>query len=148
MLKSNEAKKTDDWSPDGKYILYEKVDPKSKFDLWVLPTSGDNKPVPYLQTESNEAHARFSPNGKWVAYASDESGRTELYVQSFPAGRGKWQISTSGGDQPSWRRDGKELFYVAPDGKLRAVEIEEADSTFQPAGIDDSFRSYDLPNIP
>ncbi len=59
---------------------------------------------------------------------------TEIYVQSFPAGRGKWQISTNGGDQPSWRRDGNELFYAGPDGKLRAVEIKEANSTFQPAG--------------
>ncbi len=134
LLKSNHAKWPDDWSPDGKYISYENVDPKTNFDLWLLPTFGDRKPVPYLVTEFNEAHSRFSPNGKWVAYASDESGRTELYVQSFPAGRGKWQISKNGGDQPSWRRDGKELFYVGPDGKLRAVEIKEARSTFQPGG--------------
>jgi len=134
LLKTDVPKYPDDWSPDGKYILYENVNPETQFDLWVLPIFGDRKTFPYLTTKFNEAHSRFSPNGKWIAYASDESGITELYVQSFPAGGGKWQISTNGGDQPSWRSDGKELFYVAPDGKLRAVEIKEASSTFQPGG--------------
>jgi Tol biopolymer transport system component len=132
LLKTGSVKYADDWSYDGKYILYENVDPKTKFDLWILPVFGDRKPFPYLTSGFNEAHARFAPDGKWIVYASDESGRTELYVQSFPTGKGKWQISKGGGDQPFWRQDGKELFYVAPDGKLRAVEILESSDTIQP----------------
>ncbi len=114
----------DDWSLDGRFILYE-LDggPKTKYDLWVLPLAGERKPFPFLQTEFTETHAQFSPDGRWVAYASDESGRAEVYVQSFPASGGKWQVSTSGGDQPHWRRDGKELFYLAPDKRLMAGPV-------------------------
>src|SRR6185295_17147348 len=74
----------DDWTLDGRYILYEASDPKTKFDLWILPMTGERKPFPYLQTEFNETHSQFSPDGRWVAYVSDESGRPEVYVQSFP----------------------------------------------------------------
>jgi Tol biopolymer transport system component len=77
-----------------------------------------------VQTEFNEGHGRFSPDGKWVAYASDESGRAEVYVQPFPGPGQRWQISTTGGDQPAWRSDGKEFFYIAPDRKLMAVSIK------------------------
>ena len=113
----------DDWSLDGRYLLYESNDPKTKFDLWLLPMVGDRKPVPFLQTQFNEAHAQFSPEGRWVAYASDESGRAEVYVQAVGASGGKWQISTGGGDQPRWRRDGKELFYLSPARQLMSVPI-------------------------
>jgi len=113
----------DDWSMDGRYILYESNDPKTKFDLWVLPLTGDRKPYPFLQTEFNDTHSQFSPDGRWVAYVSDESGRPEVYVQSFAASGGKWQISTGGGDQPQWRRDGKELFYLSSTKKLMSVSI-------------------------
>jgi len=131
---SNSAKFADDWSADGKYIVFENEDSKSKYDLWVLPTFGDKKPRPYLTTDFNEAHAQFSPDGKWVAYGSDEIGRTEIYIRPFPnASAGKWQVSTGGGDQPSWRKDGKELFYLAPDGKLMAVDVE-MDTSFR-AGV-------------
>ena len=114
----------DSWSSDGRYILYDKNGgPQTKVDLWVLPITGDKKPFPYLLTEFEEAHAQFSPDGRWVAYASTESGKPEVYVQSFPVGSGKWQISTTGGDQPTWRSDGKELFYVAPDNSLMTVPV-------------------------
>jgi hypothetical protein len=89
----------------------------------VLPLTGERKPYLFLQTEFNETHAQFSPDGRFVCYTSDESGRAEVYVQSFPAAGGKWQISTGGGDQAQWRRDGKELFYMAPDKNLMAVPI-------------------------
>jgi len=113
--------------------LYEDSDPKTKTDLWVLSLP-DKKPQPFLQTEFNEAHAKFSPDGKWVAYASDEIGRPEIYVRSFPTAEGgKWQISTAGGDQPYWRKDGKELYYLAPDGKIMVVEIK-TDKSFE-AGV-------------
>ncbi len=116
----------DDWTTTakgGEFIIYETEQPKTRFDLYVLPLSGDRKPVPFLQTEFNETHAQFSPDGRWVAYVSDESGRAEVFVQSFPVSGGKWMLSTTGGDQPQWRRDGRELFYLTPDKKLMAVAV-------------------------
>jgi eukaryotic-like serine/threonine-protein kinase len=128
----------DDWSLDGRFIIYNqatnglsgKAAGKNgpSRDLWILPLDGDRKPYPFLQTEFNETHARFSPDSKWVAYISDETGRAEVYVQSFPASGGKWQISTGGGDQPQWRRDGKELFYLSPDRKLMAVQVKTGET--------------------
>jgi Tol biopolymer transport system component len=114
----------DSVSPDGKYLIYE-LDggPEKKFDLWMLPLFGDRTPQPYLSTSFVESHAAFSPDGRWVAYTSDESGRTEVFVQSFPASGGKWQVSIAGGDQPMWSSDGKELYYIAPDRNLMSVAI-------------------------
>ncbi|MEP6704957.1 MAG: hypothetical protein ABJB34_09140, partial [Acidobacteriota bacterium] len=114
----------DSCSRDGKYLLYESNGgPKTKVDLWVLPLTGGGSPFPYLVTDFDEAHAQFSPDGRWIAYTSDESGKAEVYVQSFPVGAGKWQISTTGGDQPQWRNDGKELFYMSQDRNLMGVSI-------------------------
>ena len=133
LLTSDIAKEAPDWSSDGRYILYQNIDPKTKRDLWVLPLFGDKQPLPFLVTEFNESQGHFSPDGHWVAYTSEESGRPEVYVQSFPVTGGKWQISTSGGGQPVWRRDGRELFYIDPDRKLMSVEVK-AGATFE-AGI-------------
>ena len=119
-----------DCSKDGKYILFQTSGATTGSDLWVLPLFGDTKPYPVLQSEFNEVQGRFSPDGRWIAYASNESGRSEIYVQSFPPAGGKWQISSGGGAQPHWRRDGKELFYIAPDKKLMAVEVK-AGATFE-----------------
>jgi eukaryotic-like serine/threonine-protein kinase len=114
----------DSWSRDGRYLLFEKNSGAgTRFDLWVLPMIGDPTPFPYLETAFQETHSQFSQDGRWVAYASDESGRTEVYIQSFPIGNGKWQVSTAGGDQPQWGADGKELFYMAADRNLMAVSI-------------------------
>jgi len=129
----------EDWSPDGRYLLYTVYDLKTKTDLWVLPASGtpeSHKPIPYLMTPASEGQGRFSPNGHWVAYTSDESspGQYQIYVQSFPAGSGKFQVSVgTGGTQPRWSRDGKELFYLSAEGKLMAVDVKTA-PTFE-AGI-------------
>jgi serine/threonine protein kinase/Tol biopolymer transport system component len=109
-----------DWSRDGKNVLYR----GEVGNLWVLPLSGDAKPYPLLQSEFSENKGHFSPDGRYFAYVSNESGTPEVYVQSFPPAGGKWQISTGGGSQPHWRRDGKELFYVSPDRKLMAVSIK------------------------
>ncbi|HJU61452.1 MAG TPA: protein kinase, partial [Candidatus Binatia bacterium] len=111
------------WSHDGKFVIFESSLPKTGSDLFVLPLFGDMKPYPVLATEFNETHGRFSPDGRWLAYVSNESGRNEVYVQSFPASGGKWQVSTTGGAQPQWRSDGKELFYMAPDRRLMAVDV-------------------------
>src|SRR5262249_10268948 len=122
-LASEDAKSVDDWSPDGTLLLYEDVSPRTATDLWVLPLAGERKPAVYLQTPFDETHARFSPDGRFVAYTSNESGRDEVYVQTFPAGGGKWQISTEGGDQAQWRADGRELLFLGLDRKLRAVAV-------------------------
>jgi len=113
-----------DWSRDGKFIVYAQFAGNRGSDLWLLPMEGDHKPVPYLQTPFNEVSGQFSPDGKWMAYASNESGLPQVYVQPIPATGAKWQVSTAGGDQPRWRRDGKELFYISGDEKLTAVPVK------------------------
>jgi len=119
-----------DWSADGKFIVFEAGGANQNgSDLWVLPLFGDMKPYLILQTQFNETQGHFSPDGRWLAYVSNESGRAEVYVQSFPPSGGKWQVSTTGGAQPLWRRDGKELFYLTTDRKLMAVPVN-ADQTF------------------
>lgn len=130
LLVSRTTKFPDDISPDDKYLIYDDY-AGSSLDLWILPMTGDQKPFPYLQTAANEGHGQFSPDGKWIAYVSDESGRTEIYVQGFPEKNvGKWQISSAGGDQPQWRRDGKELFYLAPDKTLVSVDVRLTERGF------------------
>jgi serine/threonine protein kinase/Tol biopolymer transport system component len=124
LLQSNQRKDPTDWSADGHFLLYNQFDPKTNIDLWVLPLSGDKKPIPFLRTEYTERDASFSPDGKWIAYTSDELGKEEIYVQAFPASGAKWQISKNGGTRAKWRRDGKELFYLASDRKFMAVEVE------------------------
>jgi len=103
--------------------MYESTDPKTGTDLWILPLEGERKPVPFLKREFNEQSGQFSPDGHWVAYTSDESGRGEIYVAPFPGSGGKHQVSLAGGEQPRWRADGKKLFYIAPDNRLMAAEI-------------------------
>ncbi len=114
-----------DWSLDGRFIIYGDGDPKTGEDLTILSLEGDRKPRPFLRTQFNEVEARFSPDGRWVAYVSDESGRSEVYVRSFAeAGQGaKRQISIAGGTSPRWRRDGRELFFIAADKKLMTVPV-------------------------
>jgi Tol biopolymer transport system component len=119
------------WSRDGRFLLYDVRAPKSNDTIWVLPLDGDRKPVPFLVTEFNEYGARFSPDSHWVAYISDESGQSEIYVRSFAmnsAGTaveagGKWQISNGSGYAPRWRGDGRELYYLSEGGQAMAVEI-------------------------
>ncbi|HTF38520.1 MAG TPA: hypothetical protein VK651_09440, partial [Blastocatellia bacterium] len=124
LLKSSEEKVADDWSSDGRLILYETANPKTIWDLWVLPMSGDRKPVLFLQTKFTEQQAQFSPDGKWIAYTSDESGAPEVYVRTFPDSGARWRVSTGGGAQPRWRRDGRELFYIAVDRKLMVLDVK------------------------
>lgn len=113
-----------DWSADAKNLLFGVVGDKSLGDIWVLPLDGSAKARPVLLSEFAEFHGRFSPDAHWIAYASIESGRPEVYVQSFPPAGGKWQVSTDGGAQPRWRRDGKELYFMSPDRKIMAVDVK------------------------
>jgi eukaryotic-like serine/threonine-protein kinase len=121
------------WSRDGRYLVYARQDPKTGWDVWVLPTFGDRKPIPVVQTAFTDINASLSPDGRYIVYQSNESGRAEIYVQSFPGAAGKWQVSAAGGSDASWRTDGREIFYRAPDQKIMAVDIGSG-SDFQ-AGI-------------
>src|SRR5206468_1009688 len=103
-------------------------------DIWSLPITGDRKPFPVVQTEFVEMSGQFSPDGRWIAYESNESGEFEIYVTSFPGPGGKMRISRSGGSVPRWRRDGKELYYMAKDRKLTATEVRQAGSSIEAGG--------------
>jgi eukaryotic-like serine/threonine-protein kinase len=120
------------WSLDGKSIVYLVYGRNGSVDQWVLPLAGDWKPVPFFPSPFRQSHSQISPDGNWLAYASNETGRFEIYVRPFPNGEGKWQISTGGGIFPRWRRDGRELFYMgAPSlGKMISVKVNPAGPTF------------------
>jgi Tol biopolymer transport system component len=113
-----------DWSRDGRYLLYRVNDPKNANDIWVLPLTEGRQPFPVLQTRFDERDGQFSPDGKWIAYQSDESGRPEIYVQPFPGPGRKERVSTAGGTQVRWRPNGKELFYLDLDGRMMATSID------------------------
>ncbi len=121
LLDSNENLGPFDWSTDGRFIIYFRG---SARDIHVLPMFGDRKPFSFLETEFNEYQAKLSPDGRWIAYVSDESGRNEIYIRGFPSAAGKWQVSTEGGVQPRWSGDGKELFYIAPGRNLMAGMVK------------------------
>ena len=125
-----------DWSRDGRFRIFAEMNEKTGFDLWKLPIGGGRKPVALLNGEFNEFCGVVSPDGRWIAYSSDESGRAEIYVQLLPedgpmTGR-KWQVSYEGGSWPRWRRDGKELFYLDGERSMVAVSVARVDS-FEPA---------------
>jgi dipeptidyl aminopeptidase/acylaminoacyl peptidase len=111
------------WSPDGQVLAFQQLDPTTGWDIWVLRLDGDREPRPFLQTPSNESAPMFSPDGRWLAYVSDESGRDEVYVRPFPGPGGKSQISTEGGTEPVWPRDGRELSYRNGD-KMMAAAVQ------------------------
>ena len=120
------------WSKDGRFLLYYQDGGKTGADLWALPMTGDDrKPVSVAITPFDEATGEFSPDGRWVAYDTNESGRFEVVVQPFPKATGKWQVSTSGGIRPRWRADGKELYFVAPDGTLMGAPVVGKDPAFE-----------------
>jgi hypothetical protein len=111
------------WSPDGRFLLFEQTDPVSASDVWVLPLQGDHTPHSYLASRFSESDAHFSPDGQWVAYTSDESGRQEVYVQHFPDAHEKVRISTSGGAAARWAPDGHELYFLSVDRQPMAVPM-------------------------
>ncbi len=124
IAKSEHPKVATDWSPDGRFILYVDFDPKTKRDLWALTLDGDRKPVEFLRTPFDERDGHFSPDGQWVVYMTDEGGKPDIYARRFPRSDDKWPISSGGGIQPTWRSDGKELFFLRGDGgALMAVDV-------------------------
>jgi hypothetical protein len=124
-----------DWTRDGGFLLTATSNSSTgNNDIWSLPLSPpkqDRKPVPLLQSEFLEWHPRVSPDGRWLAYNSNQSKRLEVYVVGFPSLNGRWQISANGGDRPVWSRDGRELYFVSPDNKLMAVPVTTG-AQFQP----------------
>jgi Tol biopolymer transport system component len=152
LLASSHGKFPTSWSHDGRFLLYHTVsDPKRKFDIWVLPLDADRRSAPLLATEYDESDGQFSPDGHFVAYVSDESGRPEVYVREFSEKResSKWLVSKSGGTFPRWRRDGRALFYLSADGALTQVEVN-TNGDFQEGAIQTLFKlpvrvtSYDV----
>jgi len=128
LVKSDDLKIANDWSRDGRTLVFSDRAKETGFDIWTLAMSGEPTPVPFLKTPFAELQAAFSPDGRFLAYQSNESGRAEVYIQSFPGPGGKWQISTAGGVEPHWGADGKQLYYRAPDQKVMAVEIQTSGS--------------------
>jgi serine/threonine protein kinase len=124
-------------STDGRYIAYMRRDPKSStgWDIWALPMfpdkSGDQKPFPVVTTNFAEITPSFSPDGKWLAYANNETGRPEVYIQPFPSGAGRWQVTTAGGSRPNWRKDSKELFLFSLDQEVMAVDVNQSGASLQ-----------------
>jgi Tol biopolymer transport system component len=123
LLKDDGRKGLQDWSPDGRYLVFSRMDAKSGLDLWLLPLFGSREPVPLLTTLANERQARISPDGHWICYTSDESGRLEIYVQEFPGLGSKQTLSAGGGAGPAWARGGRELFYLSTDRRLMSIEF-------------------------
>jgi len=115
------------WSKDGRWIVYTQNDPKTAWDVWVVPAAGespDRKPIPFIQSDAYDFQGQLSPDSRWMAYASDESGQREVYVRPFPSGPGRWKLSIDGGSQPRWRGDGAELYFAAAAGKMMAVSVK------------------------
>jgi Tol biopolymer transport system component len=141
-------------SPDGRYLVYERKVPKSEtgYHLWALPLFGDGKSFPIVQDAFDEGEATVSPDGKWMAYQSNESGRREVYIAAFPGGGAKWQVSSNGGIAAKWREDGKELFFLDPADNLVAVDVTSGKAVqlgaphalFQAVGIQRDFGPYDV----
>ena len=133
LLESSEEKALNDWSPDGRFLLY--ITPnnaRTGADIWYVPLSGDRNPISFVETAFLERAGQFSPDGRWVAYQSNESGPYEVYVRSFPGPGGQQQVSTSGGVQARWSSDGHELYYIAPNGALMAVPMTIKGSALEP----------------
>ncbi len=132
LFQSPNFKVPTDWSRDGRNLVFSERDPKTKHDLWTLDME-THKVTLFLRTEFNEQQGQFSPDGRWMAYVSDESKSFQVYVRSFPPSGGKWQVSVGGGTEPRWRRDGRELYFITPDKKVMAVPVKLG-ATFE-AGV-------------
>lgn len=123
LFESGENKNAWGWSPDGRFILFSSQNPATASDIWALPLDGDRKPFPVVQTPFDESGSFFSPDGRWISYRSNETGRYEVYIQPFPGPGQRWQISTNGGFPSGWRGDGREIYYTTSDNRIVAVPV-------------------------
>jgi Tol biopolymer transport system component len=130
LVSDDEGKWPVSLSRDGRFLLYVTNSRTTGNDIWVLPLRKHGQPYPFLHSEASENWAAFSPDGKWVAFSSTEGGQSEVYVSAFPPNGHHWRISADGGSQARWRRDGKEIFYLAPDGTLMAASVASAKREF------------------
>jgi Tol biopolymer transport system component len=146
LQSKDQAKYINDLTTDGRYAIFDRGGASNGTALWTLPLFGDRKPSAFIDGGGIRAvSAQFSSNGRFVVYASNETGRNEIYVQTFPQPTGKWQISVSGGTDPTWRRDGKELFFLSPDEKLMAVDVNTNAGTFQAGIPQELFQAQTIP---
>ncbi len=143
----------DTFSPDGRELVFDERDPHTKFDVRKLSMDERHASTPLLQTTSNEQNADLSPDGRWIAYQSDESGRAEVYVRPYPnVNAGRWPVSTRGGTRPVWSRDGRELFYLDVERRMTMVPVQTESSfgvgsaqmlfdtrSFSPVGVGRNF---------
>jgi Tol biopolymer transport system component len=132
-------------SRDGRFILFRQIRDYANFELAYL-SAGEKQATPFLKASFGYSDAAFSPDGRWVAYASNESGRWEIYVAPFPGPGGNWKISSNGGTEPAWRADGKELFYLAVDGRLMAVAVKEG-PPFEAGAAEALFQTHERERI-
>ena len=131
IFKSENAKFVTDWSPDGRFILYQEAAAGNSGSISALPMFGEQKPIPVVQSSFYQGQGKFSPDGHWIAYVSNESGLLQVWVQNFPTAGGKWMVSINGGVQPQWESDEKQLFYLTLDGKLMAVPVRLNGNNFE-----------------
>jgi Tol biopolymer transport system component len=145
LLASDVNKWPESWSPDGQFLLYNTGEAKSNqyYDIWVLPLVGERKPRPFIESPFIDVASQFSPDGHWVAYNSNETGRSEVYVVPFPGPGGRVRISTAGGDNARWRRDGKEIFYLAGE-TLMAAAVTANGSRFDVGAVQ---RLFEVPVV-
>jgi Tol biopolymer transport system component len=136
------------WSPDGKYLVHMEQTGPTGAGVWALP-AGEKKPISIVQaqtTQSRIVQSRLSPDGRWLAFSSTESGREEVYVTHFPSGQGRWQISQSGGTFPAWRADSKEVYFIGLDGAIHAASVDPNKTEFQLNSVSTLFQvSYISP---
>jgi Tol biopolymer transport system component len=135
----------DSFSPDGSVLAYNGLVGKNRDDIWMIPTKGDGKPYPFMATPASEWDAAFSPDGKWVAYLSDESGKIELFVVPFPGPGGKWQISSGGAQYGFWVGDGHEIAYATPQQKLIGVQVNAKGANLEIGASHTLFGGQSLP---
>lgn len=139
LLKDGVAKWPVSWSRDGRFVLFVTNNQATSNDIWVLPLTGERKPYPFLQTQASENWAAFSPDGKWVAFSSTESGQIEVYVSPFPSNGKRWRVSADGGSQARWRGDGSEIVYLAPDRTLMAAAVSTSGGELMVKGFEPLF---------
>ena len=127
ILRSPLPKIANDWSRDGRTLVFWVIDPKTSQDIWVAGPDGQDA-RPFVNSDADERDARLSPDGRWIAYQSNETGSHEVYVRPFPKGGGKWQVSAGGGSQPQWQPDGRVLYYLTPDNHLVSAQVRQGPS--------------------